>query len=1055
MKKKLLSVLVAFAMVLTLLPVTAFAATSYIFAKDAEGIASQLNEATEDGKATGDNSTSTVTLNDDVALNVPFYIISDVTIDLNKHTLTMGAIITVYNDATVTIKNGEINNETCGAIQIGNIKGTTATDSGVLNLESVTVTSTASTAIIIRSDDGKSALTVENSTVKGKDFAIATNGSDAGATIVIENSTVESTAADACGIYLPAGSLTVSGEDTVIRGGAGIVVRGGTLNVEGGTIEATGSGNLEVGDAKTTVPAAGIAIDKNDAYNNGNVNVTISGGTISSDNGPAVSYTEEGSDEQTKETKVSGVSITGGKFVGGNEGSAIDEELLPANTVVGNGGYLTADTTVVGPAKLYDQLNDNGDGLYEENSYTVTAENGEDGKVIITIDATNVKLHHGQGGINAYWVGFSVKAPEGASSVTVKRTLPGEESATQLNVTIANVAGENFDQPGVALYLNAGNETLDGTEFEISWDDGSSITYVVKFADTLTTAEEVLPTVTTVITDGDTNEDNQSVDVALSTEPDSTVGYYYEVTVNADSLVKTKQNGTGAEAYYTGFAVAAPEGATQMKYAFNANGSLELSGTAIGLEKAVADSKDGIAFYVVVTADAEGALSLDAEWARVQWLDESGKVISTETYHITLGDVTLAVDGIEATMTSVGFKADAEAAKEGVEKDVNDLEPATPWTADDCGPNTMWGVFSAKVTGSKSVVVKASYNGTEFADTEIGLTDANKGGVIYFEFGRADQVNSQELKAGVYTFTVYAKEDSTLIELDSMELEVYETKYVIGDGCEVTNADELPDYVVENGDGYSVFYMENEESANPLTVAATEAGKTVKTTTATDGYTKTITYTAEEPPYIPPYVPPTTTEPEKPCDGGADCPSRAFTDLNVNAWYHEGVDYVLNNGLMEGMGGGIFAPNSEITRGQLVTILYRLEGEPAASRMQVFTDVPAGRYYTDAVAWAAANGIVDGMEDGTFLPGKAITRQDLATILYRYASYKGYDVTVGDLSVYPDAGSVSGYAKNAMAWAVGSGVVEGSDGKLLPKGSARRCEAATMLMRFCQKVVAK
>ena len=178
-----------------------------------------------------------------------------------------------------------------------------------------------------------------------------------------------------------------------------------------------------------------------------------------------------------------------------------------------------------------------------------------------------------------------------------------------------------------------------------------------------------------------------------------------------------------------------------------------------------------------------------------------------------------------------------------------------------------------------------------------------------------------------------------------------------------------------------------------------------------------------------------------------------FHDVTEGDWFYDAVRYAYENGLMDGVGEGLFAPNSETTRAQLVTILYRLAGQPAVSGDLPFTDVEAGTWYTDAVAWAAENGIVNGTTDATFAPGEDITREQLVTILYRYAESKGYDVSASaDLSGYPDAGQVQDYAQPAMAWAVAEGIVEGVDGTLNPAGNASRAQIATILMRFCEGV---
>ena len=179
-----------------------------------------------------------------------------------------------------------------------------------------------------------------------------------------------------------------------------------------------------------------------------------------------------------------------------------------------------------------------------------------------------------------------------------------------------------------------------------------------------------------------------------------------------------------------------------------------------------------------------------------------------------------------------------------------------------------------------------------------------------------------------------------------------------------------------------------------------------------------------------------------------------FIDVAEGDWFYDAVVYAYQNELMDGVGGNRFAPNSETTRAQLVTILYRLEGQPAVSGDLPFTDVETGIWYTDAILWAAQNNIVNGVNDTEFAPGDEITRQQLVTILYRYAEAKGYDVSASaDLSGYPDAGQVQDYAQPAMAWAVAENIIQGmEDGTLKPAGNASRAQIATILMRFCEDV---
>ena len=178
-----------------------------------------------------------------------------------------------------------------------------------------------------------------------------------------------------------------------------------------------------------------------------------------------------------------------------------------------------------------------------------------------------------------------------------------------------------------------------------------------------------------------------------------------------------------------------------------------------------------------------------------------------------------------------------------------------------------------------------------------------------------------------------------------------------------------------------------------------------------------------------------------------------FSDVAANNTFAADIAYVSQKGLMGGVGNGNFNPQAPITRGQLVTILYRLEGQPAVSGLG-FSDVAAGSYCEKAVKWAAATGITKGNAEGLFQPNSPITREQMATFLYRYNQNKGYFIVkLADLSTFPDSSSVSSYAKDALSWANGTGLVNGtSDGRLNPSGGATRGQAAAILHRYCVSI---
>lgn len=180
-----------------------------------------------------------------------------------------------------------------------------------------------------------------------------------------------------------------------------------------------------------------------------------------------------------------------------------------------------------------------------------------------------------------------------------------------------------------------------------------------------------------------------------------------------------------------------------------------------------------------------------------------------------------------------------------------------------------------------------------------------------------------------------------------------------------------------------------------------------------------------------------------------------FTDVSDTAWYSDAVQYVYEHDMMVGTSSTKFSPDSPTSRGMIVTILHRLEGLPSATGT-AFSDVPAGQWYTDAVAWASANNIVNGYGNGKFGPNDPITREQMAAILYHYAEYKEYDTSItGSAITFADGEQVSAYAVDAVNWAIGVGLLQGvGNNKLSPASGATRAQTATILMRFCESIAA-
>ena len=189
--------------------------------------------------------------------------------------------------------------------------------------------------------------------------------------------------------------------------------------------------------------------------------------------------------------------------------------------------------------------------------------------------------------------------------------------------------------------------------------------------------------------------------------------------------------------------------------------------------------------------------------------------------------------------------------------------------------------------------------------------------------------------------------------------------------------------------------------------------------------------------------------------GQTQTPQTTFADVPASAWYYNAVEYVYENGLMSGVSGGRFAPDDTLTRAMLVQTLYAMEGKPQVSGGEDFSDVEEGDWYAAAVAWAAENGLVSGVGGDRFAPNDALTREQMALILYRYAQNEGYKTSQSGKGTegYLDASSISSYAVKAMDWAVNAGLLSGKgNNTLAPTAGATRAEVAQIFMMFCQEV---
>ena len=553
------------------------------------------------------------------------------------------------------------------------------------------------------------------------------------------------------------------------------------------------------------------------------------------------------------------------------------------------------------------------------------------------------------------------------------------------------------------------------------------------------------------------------VEAALKQEAD-TGDYYNEVAISAKNL-KKHTNANSNEGHWVGFALAAPDGAKQMKYAVAASTDALILSDPADLEQNVVtvgeENKSGIAFYV----DA-GSKTLKT-WAQVQWLGENGAVLSNTVYHMDLSGVTLAMD--EDTMPTIRPAKLHDNAETNAYKD-EDLYTAGSYDAKITSQGA-GGVYNVAISAKQlrehtnndtpktkgywvgfeliapANATKFKYaSGTEIADdaelNDVETLPENRQGVAFY-------LNAQNKDTRTITVQWVAEgEEATTMtfSVDLSGVAYYQAPSHGGSGSSGGSASTAYTLTFETNGGSAISKVtKNKGTTIDLAqYAPTKSGATFEGWYADKGLTKKITSVKLDA---------NTTVYAKWTE--APVSGLPFGDVKSADWFYNDVKYVYEKGMMAGTAADVFAPNATTTRAMIVTILYRLEGSPAVTGTSAFVDVPAGQWYTDAVNWAAANQIVKGTSATTFAPNDSITREQMAAILYRYAQYKGYDVTKkADLSGYSDNSQVSAYAKDALAWANAAKLINGvTNTTLAPQGNATRAQVSAILHRFCDGVV--
>lgn len=560
------------------------------------------------------------------------------------------------------------------------------------------------------------------------------------------------------------------------------------------------------------------------------------------------------------------------------------------------------------------------------------------------------------------------------------------------------------------------------------------------------------------------DEDSYTVKANQKTEAE-TGDYYTEVAISAKNL-KKHTNANSTKGHWIGIALVAPDGAQKMKYAFATSKADLTLGQAGEPEKNVATvgetEKDGIAFYV------DAGSKTPKTWAQVQWLGENDAVLRNTVYHMDLSGVTLAMD--EDTTPTIRPAKLHDNAETNAYKD-EDLYTAGSYNAKITSQGA-GGVYNVAITANQ---LREHTNGQNKKGYWVGFELVAPEGATKFKYASSATIpddaeaNAAETladgssKGVAFYFNAQNKNTRTIsvqwtndegtavgeamtFSVDLSGVAYYQAPSHGGSGSSGGSASTTYTLTFETNGGNAIAKVTKNKgtSIDLAQYAPTKSGATFEGWYADKGLTKKITSVKLDA---------NTTVYAKWTE--APVSGLPFGDVKTADWFYNDVKYVYEKGMMAGTAADVFAPNATTTRAMIVTILYRLEGSPAVTGTSAFVDVPAGQWYTDAVNWAAANQIVKGTSATTFAPNDSITREQMAAILYRYAQYKGYDVTKkADLSGYSDNGQVSAYAKDALAWANAAKLINGvTNTTLAPQGNATRAQVSAILHRFCDGVV--
>ena len=932
-------------------------------------------------------------------------------------------------------------------------------DSANLTVQNGTVIATNHDGVGIIYDNNS--LTLKNVALTAVgDCGIITNGQDRNNNVTLIESTV--TAANGVGIYFPSmdGKLTITDSDVTGKY-SGIEIRASELEVTGDSeITATATSfSANPNGNGTTVSGAGIAVVQHTTKQP--IKVTIGEGVKVSG---YYAFYEENLQKNTDEdvAKIT-LSVTGGEFMatgadgkavysedckkfisGGTFSSGVAEYVTTNNASVGqtNGTFVVKPVSEVPENSIQDDV-----GNYYED-----ADAAQSGSAASITNASGTTYY-------ASLEAAVEKATAGDTIILLKNmTVEDDAISIEKDVTV-DLNGKTITGKDTrAFHVKSGTLTLTGTG-----------------------------TVTSVKPDGGSLESSQSVIRVGASEAakDTKTGLVVErgVTIEAPATYGISVFGSAGVETVT---IKGKVTATGPAAAVSGNGSYD--GPTITLVGATISANCGVAIYHpqngrmdITASTVDGGIeaksgvitiensTISAAEGKVPDHTVSGNGPSTSGYAIAIVDNAGYNDGAMLTIKSGTVDGDVVYLKD------NDGVAAG---SEEGRINITGGTFNGSVSaGGGAEKYNIDISGGSFpnasADDLEGMLGNNAVTVTFDANGGICAVNTMVVPGnqaigtlptatrsgynfvGWYYNGALVTGDTTfnVTGISARSVTLTASWSLIPDDSEPTYSNTMD---VSDGGTIKVS-PRTPEAGETVTITPTpDRGYDVGTVTVTDRNGKEIKVTEHRNStwtFTQPHGRVTIEVTFVPT--GEVVGETPFLDVAENAWYADAVAYVYENGLMSGTASNLFSPDATTTRGMIVTMLYRLEGEPRVTSGSAFDDVDASMYYADAIAWANANGIVTGYDEATFGPNDAITREQMAAILYRYAQYKGYDTTQGGMAIreYADYESISEYALTAMDWAASAGLVTGtSNTTLTPDGSAIRAQVATIFQRFMEGV---